>query len=168
MPVPDETLLTLAGALVRHGDLSLVPTFIAAAGGTMTGITVSYAVGRFVGLPVVHRYGRAVHLPEARLHQAHDWFRRSGHWALFVGYWVPGLRHLIALVAGASELEPRVFALFAYAGALLWSASFLALGYYLGDRWQPVLHALRRPRLVAVVVLVAAGLAWALLRRRRR
>ncbi len=168
VPVPDETLLTLAGVFVRNGDLRLGPTYLAAAAGAMTGITVSFAIGRFVGLPLLRRYGRAVHLSEARLQQAHDWFRRGGDWTLFAGYWVPGLRHLVALVAGSSELEPRRFALFAYAGALLWSASFLALGFYLGDRWQPVLHALRRPRLVAAVAVVAVGLAWALLRRRRR
>jgi membrane protein DedA with SNARE-associated domain len=168
LPVPDETLLTLAGVLVRNGDLRLVPTYVAAAAGAMTGITVSFAIGRFVGLPLLHRYGRAVHVSEARVRQAHDWFDRGGGWALFAAYWIPGVRHLIALVAGSSELEPRRFALFAYTGALLWSAAFLALGYFLGDRWRPVLDALRRPRLVAAVAAVALGLAWALLRRRRR
>jgi membrane protein DedA with SNARE-associated domain len=165
--VPDETLLTLAGVFVRRGELPLGPTYLAGALGAMTGITVSYALGRFVGVPLLHRYGRVVHLSEARVRQAHEWFRRWGGWTLFVGYWVPGLRHLIALVAGSSELEPRLFALFAYAGALVWAAAFLSLGYYVGDRWRPVLHALQRPRIAAVAVIGAICLTWVLARRRR-
>jgi membrane protein DedA with SNARE-associated domain len=36
VPVPDETLLTLAGVFVRRGDLSFAPTYLAASLGTMT------------------------------------------------------------------------------------------------------------------------------------
>ena len=167
MPVPDETLLTLAGVFVRRGDLPLGPTYLAAALGTMTGITVSYTVGRTVGVALLHRYGRLVHVSEATVQRAHAWFRRGGGWSLVVGYWVPGLRHLIALVAGSSELEPRRFALFAYAGALVWAAAFLSLGYYVGDRWRLVLHALQRPRIIVAVAIVAICLAVVLARRRR-
>ena len=35
LPIPDEFLLTLSGALVKKGDLSLVPVVLAAIGGAV-------------------------------------------------------------------------------------------------------------------------------------
>ena len=55
-----------------------------------------------------------------------------------LGYFIPGVRHFTAYAAGMSDLEPPQFALFAYSGAALWSASFIALGYFLGERWEAV------------------------------
>ena len=59
-----------------------------------------------------------------------------GRWTLLIGYYIPGVRHFTAYVAGASWLEFPVFALFAYSGALLWSLSFITLGYCLGEQWS--------------------------------
>ena len=50
LPIPDEFLLTLSGALVKKGDLSLVPVVLAAIGGAGSGITLSYVLGRTVGV----------------------------------------------------------------------------------------------------------------------
>ncbi len=45
LPVPDETLLTLAGYLVYRGQLLLIPTVLAALLGSLCGITLSYSSG---------------------------------------------------------------------------------------------------------------------------
>ena len=59
------------------------------------------------------------------------------------GYFIPGVRHVTAIAAGSTPLEFRTFAAFAYPGAVLWSCTFVALGYFAGDRWQSALIALR-------------------------
>src|SRR3954453_1428520 len=52
VPIPDELLLTAAGALIASGRLNATSTVVAAISGCLTGITLSYALGRWVGLPV--------------------------------------------------------------------------------------------------------------------
>ena len=171
LPVPDETLLTFTGYLVFKGRMSLPLAYAAALAGSLCGITISYALGRTFGIKLIHRYGRYVRITAARINKAHAWFARVGHWGLTFGYFVPGVRHLTAYAAGMSAVEGPQFALFAYSGGCLWVATFLALGYFLGERWQVVErdieHYFARVT-AAAVILAAAYLVWRTLQARRR
>lgn len=163
LPVPDETLLTFTGYLIYRGDFSLPLAFASAAAGSACGMTVSYTLGRVFGLRVLHRYGKYMHLTPERLARAHAWFDRIGHWALTLGYFIPGVRHLTAYAAGMSEVAPHQFAAFAYTGTVLWVSTFLSLGYFLGDRWEAVeanIHHILVIGSIALAVLVAAWIGW--------
>jgi membrane protein DedA with SNARE-associated domain len=138
LPIPDETLLVFSGYLIYRGTLNPVFTFTMAFLGAITGITVSYALGRKYGHTLIHKYGRYFHFTEERFLKVHNWFERIGRWSLFFGYYIAGVRHFTAMVAGASELEYPRFAMFAYSGAFTWVAGFLSLGYFIGERWQAV------------------------------
>ncbi len=161
LPVPDETLLTFAGYLVFRGQLRFAPTLAAGFLGSVCGITLSYILGRATGYFLIEKYGAKLHIKMERVHLVHDWFHRLGGFTLTFGYFVPGVRHLTAYVAGASELEPPTFAAFAYSGALLWSASFITLGYFLGDKWEHASGAVHRYILGGIALAAIAGaLVW--------
>jgi len=168
LPVPDEWLLTFAGYLVYKGHFHYLPTVAAAFAGSVCGITISYIIGRTGGLYLIHKYGRYVHLTQARLDRVHNWFERMGRWTLFFGYYMPGVRHFTAVVAGSSELEPHVFALFAYSGALVWVVTFISLGYFLGERWSTISEEIHGVLLWLTIAAVAAGLLFWWLRRRKK
>ena len=168
LPVPDETLMTFTGYLVYSGRLKLAPAFLAAFGGSVCGITISYILGRTFGLALIHRYGKYVHLTEERIAYAHNWFERAGRWGLTFGYFVPGVRHFTAYAAGMSCLEPHIFAIFAYAGAFIWATTFIALGYFLGERWEATSEAIHRYILMGTGVAVASGLLYLGYRRWRK
>jgi membrane protein DedA with SNARE-associated domain len=167
LPIPDETLLTFTGYLIYKHHLRLGPALAAAWIGSICGITLSYLLGRFLGLGIIHKYGRYLHITEERVRKAHDWFERIGRWALTFGYYIPGVRHFTAYAAGTSCLEMRVFAAFAYTGALLWSTSFIALGYVLGDKWETVLEQVHRHFLLATIAAAALLVTYWLVRRAR-
>jgi membrane protein DedA with SNARE-associated domain len=162
LPVPDEFLLTFVGFLIFRGRLDLVPAALAAFLGSVCGITLSYWLGRTLGIYLVTRYGPKVGIGNQQVRLVHDWYARIGGWSLTFGYYIPGVRHLTAYFAGTAEYELPQFALFAYFGAAIWTASFLALGYYLGDGWnagtRTVREATRVLFWVIVVVLVGYGL----------
>ena len=161
LPVPDETLLTFTGYLIYRRELSLPLAFAAAAAGSASGMTISYALGRSFGLALLHRFGKYVHLTPERLARAHAWFERIGHWALTVGYFIPGVRHLTAYAAGMTEVAPHQFALFAYSGTVLWVTAFLSLGYFLGERWKVVeLHVERYLVGLSIALAVLLGGYW--------
>ena len=126
LPVPNETLLTLAGALVRKGQLHLIPTLVGACAGNVLGVSISYAVGRFAGDHFLKR-----HLQKGMDNLEH-WFEKIGKWALVFGYFIPGVRHLTAIGAGSSGFPFPEFATYAYGGAILWTILFLAIGYFIG------------------------------------
>lgn len=135
LPVPEETLMVLAGVLMSKGKLHIGETVIAACAGSISGITVSYLMGRLAGKYVFTQYGPYFGLTAERLELVHNWFERFGKWTLFFGYFVPGVRHFTGVTAGMAKLEFPVFALFAYTGAVMWASVFLSLGYFVGDHW---------------------------------
>jgi membrane protein DedA with SNARE-associated domain len=170
LPVPDEWLLTFSGYLVFKNTLLFVPTFISAFLGSACGITLSYILGRVFDTYVLVKYGWIFHLTPERLARVHSWFERRGRWTLLVGYFIPGVRHLTGYVAGASELGFANFALFAYTGAFCWAATFITVGYVLGEQWNRVLQSLHETKLLMIGLAVLAVLAYLLFgyfRRRR-
>jgi membrane protein DedA with SNARE-associated domain len=167
LPVPDETLLMFSGYLISRGRLHPVLTFFAGFLGSVCGISISYAIGRTVGHTAVLRYGRRFGLTARRLERTHIWFQRAGEWLLAFGYFIPGVRHFTALVAGTSELEFFRFARMAWFGAAVWVAFFLFVGYWVGEKWRDALALVEKYTLVAVVLCGVAMISIWCLRRKR-
>jgi membrane protein DedA with SNARE-associated domain len=168
LPIPDETLLMFSGYLVFKNELHAVPTLLAAFLGSICGMTLSYALGRTFGFYLIHKYGPYIHITEKRLNSAHGWMEHAGAWSLTFGYYLPGVRHLTAYVAGTSRLNLPVFSLYAYAGGILWTTTFVTTGYLLGDEWSRVSHDIRSFAWGATVLLAAALAVYLGARRMRQ
>ena len=166
LPVPDESLLVLCGYLIYKGTLNPIGTWLGGALGSMCGITCSYMIGRTLGIEFIHsKFGRWLHITDKRIHKVHDWFEHIGHWALFVGYYIPGVRHFTAIVAGTSGLEYRPFALFAYSGACVWVSTFIFIGYHFGDQWQQMFEMVERHLEIAAVIAAVLIVAYIVVHR---
>lgn len=169
LPVPDEFMLASCGFLVFKGDLQLVPTVLSALAGSTCGITCSYLIGRTVGWKFLHsRWGRLLHVKEDHIARVHQWFERIGHWALMIGYFIPGVRHFTAIVAGTSKLEFPNFALFAYTGATIWISIFIFIGYHFGKNFRAILDAVEHHLQTASIIVGILILAYLLFRYLRR
>jgi membrane protein DedA with SNARE-associated domain len=168
LPVPDEWLLTFAGYLVFKNNLLLLPTYAAASFGSICGITVSYGLGRSLGLFVILHHGRFLRVSPEQLDRMHRWFDRFGTWMLLIGYFIPGVRHLTAIVAGTSRLRPSLFALFAYTGAMIWSATFIGVGYYFGEQWSYVLKQVHRHLVILTWIALVCIIFYLVWRYQRR
>ena len=169
LPIPDETLLVFIGYLISRGTLNPLGAFAAAVAGAWTGISGSYLIGRTLGVGAVHRYGKYIHFTEDRLAYVHRWFDRIGHWMLVVGYYIIGVRHFTAVVAGMSKLEYPTFIAYAWTGAALWVTTFLTLGYFLGENWQQVAELIHEYVLYgSLAIIVAAAASYFLWKRRAK
>jgi len=170
LPIPDETILVYCGYLIFKGTLHAAPAYFTAMVGSWCGISLSYTIGRTLGTTAVSRYGKRLHLTESRLAQVHQWFDRVGHWALAIGYFIAGLRHLTAIVAGMSRLEFGSFAAYAWSGGAVWVLCFILLGYFLGDQWHTIGEMVHRDTgyaSLASIVAVAVILGVRQLSKRR-
>lgn len=161
IPLPDEFLLTYVGFLSFSGQLNPVLAILAAAMGSITGITISYVLGRFFEAKVLIYLKR--HAGGERLGKVLNWYQRHGGKLLTVGYFIPGVRHLSGYIAGLSRLEYRNFAFYSYLGALLWTSLFIELGRSLGSRWKMILPILHRYSLLLGAIAVVLFLAFYLL-----
>jgi len=167
LPIPEETLLVFCGYLIFRGRLRFAGAFAAGFAGSLCGISMSYLLGRRFGLRLIHRYGKYIRVTPENVHRVSGWFRRIGAWLLTIGYFVPGMRHFTALVAGMAHLRYGTFAAFAYPGAAIWVALFLSLGYGFGERWEHTSAMVHRFTLIAAGVIAAILAIIGLIRRRR-
>jgi membrane protein DedA with SNARE-associated domain len=170
LPLPDETLLAIVGALVKEGTMQFWPALIAAFLGSVMGISVSYMIGRFLGREVVTRFGKFLHLTEEKLVRVEHYMERYGRLTLFFGYWVPGLRQITAIVAGFGQMKFRIFAPYAYVGALVWSLTFMLLGQVLHKHLKHIEHIVYPFRYwigVAVILSLVLPFLWRMIQKRR-
>lgn len=168
LPIPDETLLLFVGYLSFKGELSTPLSLSAAVLGSACGITISYGLGHLLGARVPTTLGPWLHISQTRFLTARRWINRWGKYGLLVAYFVPGLRHLSALTLGASGLHYSSFAIFAYTGAVVWSTTFITVGYFLGEEWvasSATLHHTFRWIGIGAVMAVVGLVVVMLLRR---
>ena len=167
LPIPSELLLTVAGSLVRRGDMGASSTVAAAIGGSLAGVTLGYTLGRLIGVRVL-RY--VPFIQRETFEGAESWFKRYGKPLLAVSCFIPGIRHVVTIVAGSIPLDVRTFSVYTFPGTIAWSLTFLAIGYLGGakDRWQHAALLLHGHLVLAATILAALAVAYAYARRRRK
>lgn len=169
LPVPDEVLMTFVGYLISLGKMNFLLTVLVALAGSIVGMSVSFFIGHNLGLPFLIKYGRKVGVTPERLDKTEVWFQRFGKFAVTIGYFLPGVRHFTAFLAGISKWSYHTFMLYAVPGGLAWVLTFVSLGYFLGEHWLAFTHSLHRYiRSGLLIILVAALLVWVYRRFLRR
>ena len=98
--IPDETILVFAGIAAHQGRFDLKLANAVAFGGSLCGITLSYLLGKTGAIYVLERFEPVRRFVTPHLPKAREWFSRYGKWTLPLGYFVAGIRHFTALVAG--------------------------------------------------------------------
>ncbi len=169
-PIPEETLMVIAGTLIHKGKLAVLPTLLAAYLGSMCGITISYLLGRMTDKYFLKKYGYLIGLSQSRLEAVHGWIHRFGKLTILFGYFIPGLRHFTGFAVGAAELEYAGFAPFAYGGAIIWASTFLAIGYFLGKGLTLPLDEIKYITsciLALCIVLYFLYLLWQIISRKK-
>ncbi|MFD0048124.1 DedA family protein [Actinomycetes bacterium NPDC127524] len=138
LPIPDEVLLTYVGYNVFLGRMSYGISLVCSFFGAIGGISASYFLGLKLGLPFLKKFGPKIHITESRIALTRRLFSKLGPYLLFLGYFIPGVRHVTAYMAGINCLTFKRFSLFAFSGAALWVFTFISLGYKLGSEWKLV------------------------------
>jgi membrane protein DedA with SNARE-associated domain len=170
-PIPSEIILPLAGFYVGTGELHYVWAVLAATVGSLAGALVIYAVARHGGRPLLLRHGRLLRLREKDLDRADHWFDRHGAWFVFFGRLVPGLRSVVSVPAGLSEMPIWRFVVLTTAGSAIWNAALIGAGWALGRNYDAVAGVVG-PISTVVTILLAASLGglvvWLVRRGARR
>lgn len=139
-PLPEETLLTFVGSMTVFGAMDYFITMIICFLGTMTGMITSYSIGKKFGKPFLYKMGKWVKLTPARLVRTEQWFQKYGIWSVSFGYFVPGVRQLTSYMAGFSGVSLGKYILFAGSGALVWVATFVSLGRFVGFKFHSIVY----------------------------
>ena len=170
LPVPAVPVLLAMGALVGMGDFSLPACVAVTVAACLIADVAWYGLGRRYGSSILRLVCRIALEPDSCVRRTEDVFARQGTRALLYAKFVPGLSAVVTPVAGLARLGPGLFLLADTAGAAVWSATYLLVGYVFSAQIEKVAEGLRVFGL-RVVAAVVGGLAlyviWKLDQRRR-
>ena len=140
--LPGDTLLFVAGMLAagaaaaaRHG----APQANFALWQLLVFIPIVAVLGGQVGYWIGRNVGTAMFKPDARflkqryLDEAHAFFERRGPFAIVIARFVPIVRTLAPITAGAARMGYATFTFFNVIGAVAWGIGLTLLGYWLGQ-----------------------------------
>lgn len=155
--IPGSPILIGVGAVVGLGHLPLWPMLVWATAGAIIGDGVSYELGRryrdtILGTWPMSRYPGLITRGET-------FFRRHGGKSIALGRFLPMLRPMIPMVAGALGLRPGLFYAVNIASAIVWAPAHILGGAVLGASLG-ALGAVSG-RLVAMLAVLAVTL-WLL------
>jgi membrane protein DedA with SNARE-associated domain len=174
LPVPEESILVLAGYLVWQGALRLPLVLLVGILSAIAGDNLGYWIGRRYGQGAVARYGRWAGLTPARLDATRRVVTRYGAVGVVAARFLPGLRFLAGPVAGSTGLPPLTFVAANTLGAVLYVPTMVAAGYGvaygLGEYLQRVERVVGRVEHVVLVGAILGALAvlgWRALRAAR-
>ena len=132
VPVPGETALLAAGALTRSGHLLLPAVIAIGAVAAILGDNLGYWIGRRGGRAVLLREGRFAAHRRRAVAKGDAFFAHHGAKTVFLGRWVPGVRVVGAVLAGASAMPWRTFLVYNATGALAWATGVCGLAALFG------------------------------------
>ena len=165
---PATALMVVAGGLAAAGVIEPIPVLLWCIAGASAGDAISYWIGRRLG-PGAWRHplmkGRRRVLARARL-----FFRKYGTLSILLCRFMGPVRAFVPLIAGMTAMNQRRFQLANVGSAIVWVPIMLAPGYLagkgvsLGVGGDP--HALGAIILVAAAGMIAATVAWHVIRAR--
>ncbi len=130
--LPGDSLLFAAGALaastgVMDPFVLVILLFTAA----VLGDTLNYHVGKFIGPRVFEIESRFIN--QKHLHYTQKFFQKHGGKTIIFARFVPFARTFAPFVAGAGNMNYKLFLSFNVIGAICWVGSFITLGYLFGN-----------------------------------
>src|SRR5712691_4730857 len=144
VPISEDLVLLLAGALASQGVTRYVPTLLAAYSGVIVGDALIYHWGKKLGPKAYeHKLAREVISPE-RAEKLFGHFARHGFLTIVVGRHTPGLRAPIFFLSGASGVGFWKFLIADALSAAVTVPIVVTLGLYFGEHLDDVRRHLHR------------------------
>jgi membrane protein DedA with SNARE-associated domain len=133
IPFPGETVLIIASVIAgtKH-DLNITSVILTAAAASIIGRMIGYVIGRKFGYWLLLRYGGYLWITEGRLKLGQYLFLRHGGKIILIAQFLPVLRTIAGILAGANRMPRPRFMLTNIIGAFLWATFYGLAAYSLG------------------------------------
>ncbi len=171
LPVPEETVLIVAGYLGWQGYLRLPVVLVVGVISAVAGDNVGYWLGRSYGQPVIDWLARWTAVEPERMVSMRRFVVRYGPLGVFFGRFLPGLRFLAGPLAGATGVQFRRFFVANVLGAAVFVPYGVGLGYAIGYGLEGYVAEIRyAERLVlgGMIIFFTALVGWRIVRTTRR
>jgi membrane protein DedA with SNARE-associated domain len=169
IPVPEETVLLVAGFLAGRGDLSLQPLYVVGIGSAVTGDCCGFVLGRTGGQRLFERLAQRFKFVQDRYERLRTFFDTHGPKAVFMARFVAGARFMAGPMAGAAGMSFFRFLGWNVSGAVIWCSLVITVGYLVGDELERIAHVVHTAsHWVALGMLLLMAGFWLFGRQRQQ
>jgi membrane protein DedA with SNARE-associated domain len=161
LPFPAAIALVAAGAAVAAHALWGPYVWLAAVTALLLGDTVQFWLGRYMGWLLLGFLCRVSINPETCILRSAESFYKRGKVTLVIAKFIPGVNTMAAPLAGSMKMRFWQFLRLDFAGALVYSLTYLAVGYLSRDFLAAILRGFHTAGLAMEVVVVTALVAYA-------
>ena len=141
-PIPSELILTFSGFLTTISNMNIWMSSLSATVGSMAGAILLYVLGRALPqrkiVKFMIKHQRILRLKESDLKRSSDWMTKRGGSAVFLCRFVPVVRSLISIPAGAAHMQIWKFLAYSALGTAIWNTILIYLGAIAGNNWQKI------------------------------
>lgn len=157
-PIPSEVILTFGGFLTTYTQINVWGVILAATAGSVIGAVVLYIIGRVLNADRLEKLldsklGRLLRLKKGDVKRAEKWFLKHGNKAVFLCRFIPIVRSLISVPAGAAKMQIGQFLTMTTAGTFIWNVALVFLGRAMGSAWETIVHYFDVYTIIAIVVI---------------
>jgi len=164
LPVPAAIALVAAGAAVASHTLSGPAILLAAVAALLIGDTAQFWLGRYSGWALLGFLCRLSMNPETCILRSAESFYKRGRTTLIVAKFIPGVNTMAAPLAGSMKMRFGQFLQLDFAGSLLYSVTYLLVGYLSRDFLAAILTGFHEAGRAMEIVVVAALAGYAIYR----
>jgi len=158
LPFPAAIALVAAGAAVAAHSLNGPYVLLTSIAALLLGDSVQFWLGRYMGWLLLGFLCRVSINPETCILRSAESFYKRGKITLVIAKFIPGVNTMAAPLAGSMKMRFWQFLRLDFLGALVYSVTYLAVGFLSRDFLATVLrgfHAAGRA-MEAVVILALA------------
>ncbi len=170
--LPGDSLLFVAGMFAAgtaaqgtavEANFALWQLLVFVPIAAVAGGQVGYWIGRGIGTSMFKPNARI--LKQRYLDEAHEFFEQRGPFAIVVARFVPIVRTLAPITAGAARMRYWVFTAYNVLGAVVWGVGLVLLGYWLGQ--FETVQKLLEPIVILIALVSVAPMFIEWYKRRR-
>jgi membrane protein DedA with SNARE-associated domain len=156
LPFPAAIALVAAGAAVASHTLSGPGVFLAAMIALMIGDIIQFWLGRVAGWALLGFLCRLSMNPETCILRSAESFYKRGKLTLLIAKFIPGINTMAAPLAGSMKMRFGQFLRLDMAGALIYSGTYLLVGFISRDFLAATLKGFHvAGRVMESIVIVA-------------
>src|SRR6201997_5208144 len=164
LPFPAAIALVAAGAAGASHALSGPAVLLAAMLALMIGDSAQFWLGRYSGWALLGFLCRLSMNPETCILRSAESFYKRGKTTLIVAKFIPGINTMAAPLAGSMKMRFGQFLRLDFAGALLYTVTYLLVGYVSRDFLAATLTGFHAAGRAMEGVIIAALVVYAIYR----
>jgi membrane protein DedA with SNARE-associated domain len=164
LPFPAAIALVAAGAGVASHTLSGPTVLLAAMLALLIGDSAQFWLGRYSGWALLGFLCRLSMNPETCILRSAESFYKRGKLTLVVAKFIPGINTMAAPLAGSMKMRFGQFLRLDFLGALLYTTTYLLVGYISRDFLAATLRGFHAAGRVMEIILISALVVYAIYR----